>query len=104
MNISGILVVAGPQRHEEVARVLAALPGVDIHQIDAASSRIVITQEAADIHAEIAGLRHIQALPHVVMAEMVYHYIGEDQRQYEALPDELTAQDSSCAVPEYLTH
>lgn len=104
MNISGIVVVAVNQRHDAVASLLAAMPGIDIHQIDAPTSRLVITQEAADIHAEIAGLREIQRLPDVVMAEMVYHYLGDDPRQYDAIPDELMTQDSACAVPEYLSN
>lgn len=102
MNLSGILVVADRDWQTEVISALGALPGVDIHQVDETSGRLIAVQEAADIHAEIEGLRRIKALPHVVMAEMVYHYLAEDNAEYPALPPELAAQDGSCAVPAYL--
>jgi nitrate reductase NapD len=39
------------------------------------------------------------------MAEMVYHYLAEDDRIYEAMPPELEEQQDgfeTCAVPAYL--
>ena len=39
------------------------------------------------------------------MAEMVYHYLAEDERIYEAMPPELIEQQDgfeTCAVPAYL--
>lgn len=105
MNLSGVLVVAKPEWREQVVESLNALEGVEVHQVDADTGRIVVVQEAADIHAEIDGLKRIKALPHVIMAEMVYHYIGEDDKVYEGLPAEL--QDDregpdACVVPPYL--
>jgi nitrate reductase NapD len=102
MNLSGILVVADRNRQAEVISSLDALPGVGVHQIDEPSGRLIAVQEAADIYAEVEGLRRIKALPHVVMAEMVYHYIAEDDAVYPELPPELAAQETSCAVPAYL--
>ncbi len=105
MNLSGILVVAHPEWQAEVIAALDALDGVEVHQVEEASGRIIAVQEAEDIGAEIDGLRRIKALPHVVMAEMVYHYLAEDERSYDAMPPELQdAQDdfSTCAVPTYL--
>lgn len=105
MNLSGVLVVAKPEWREQVIESLNALEGVEVHQVDADTGRIVVVQEAADIHAEIDGLKRIKALPHVIMAEMVYHYIGEDDKVYEGLPAELQdAREGSdaCVVPPYL--
>ena len=102
MNLSGILVVATPERQAEVVGALNALEGVEVHQVDAASGRIIAVQEATDIHAEIEGVKRIKALPHVVMAEMVYHYIAEDDKVYEQVPPELLEQEQACAVPAYL--
>jgi nitrate reductase NapD len=99
MNLSGILVVARQPWQAEVVRDLNALEGVEVHQVEEDSGRIVAVQEAADIHAEIEGLKRIKAIPHVVMAEMVYHYIADDRREYDALPPELAGQDEACAVP-----
>lgn len=100
MNLSGIFVVAKPEWLTSVVADLNALPGVEVHQLDEATGRIVVVQEAADIHAEIEGLKRIKALPHVVMAEMVYHYLADDRQVYEDLPPELVERDSqACAVP-----
>jgi periplasmic nitrate reductase NapD len=104
MNISGILVMAKPERHVEVVGALGALPGVEIHQVDEASGRIIAVQEAEDINAEVAGVRQIKALPGVMMAEMVYHYIADDDSEYDELPPDLVQQGEgeACAVPAYL--
>lgn len=104
MNISGILVVARPERQTDVIAALGALEGVEIHQVDEASGRIVAVQEAEDINAEVAGLRQMKALPGVILAEMVYHYIADDDRVYDELPPDLVEQDEgeACAVPAYL--
>lgn len=102
MNISGILVVAKPERQADVVGALAGLQGVEVHQVDEASGRIIAIQEAEDIHAEIDGVKRIKALLHVVMAEMVYHYIADDDKIYEAIPPELVEQEEACAVPAYL--
>jgi periplasmic nitrate reductase NapD len=104
VNLSGVLVVAKPEWQGQVVDALQALDGVEVHQVDAESGRIVVVQEANDIHAEIDGLKRIKALPHVIMAEMVYHYIGDDERMYANLPAELQDEEGfdSCVVPAYL--
>ena len=105
MNLSGILVMAKPEWQAQVVEALNALDGVEVHQVDEATGRIVVVQEAADIHAEIEGVRRIKALPNVIMAEMVYHYLAEDDRKYESMPPELAEQQEefeTCAVPAYL--
>lgn len=102
MNISGVLVVAKEEWLDSVVAALNGLPGVEVHQVDAASGRIIAVQEAEDIHAEIDGVKRIKALPHVVMAEMVYHYIADDDKVYEEIPPELVEQEEACVVPAYL--
>ncbi len=104
MNISGILVVAKPEWHADVVGALAAMDSVEVHQVDEATGRIIAVQEAADINEEIAGVKRIKALPHVVMAEMVYHYIADDDTIYDEIPPELIEQEQgeACAVPAYL--
>lgn len=104
MNLSGILVVAKPEWQASVVEALGGLPGVEVHQVDEATGRIIAIQEAGDIHAEIEGVKRIKALPHVVMAEMVYHYIAEDDKKYEEIPPELVEQEQgeACTVPAYL--
>lgn len=103
MNLSGILIEAKPDWVGEVVRQLNALEGLEVHQIDETGGRIIAIQEAVDIHAEIEALKRIKALPHVILAEMVYHYIADDENIYEDLPPEFQeAEGEACAVPTYL--
>jgi nitrate reductase NapD len=89
MNISGILVVTTPGNATNVSEQLQALTGIDIHYVDAAKGRIVITQEAESIRAEVDGLKRIRALPHIILAEMSCHYFEEDRELLDAIPAEL---------------
>lgn len=102
MNLSGILVVAGKGSQADVIAQLETLPGVEVHHVDSTSGRIVVTLEAEDIQTEVEGLRRIKALPHIALAEMVYHYFAEDTAEHTELPPDLAAQDTSCAVPVFL--
>jgi len=78
---------------------LNQLDGIDVHHRDDSSGRIVITQEAEHIHDEVAGLKRIKALPHVVLAEMVYHCFEEDDELLEAVPHELDEQERIATIP-----
>ena len=103
MNISGILVVVPPKHTRVTIDRLQALPGIEVHHIDAASGRIVITQEAESIPAEIDGLKRIRALPDIILAEMSYHYFGEDAEVLDGIPPELDEENlDSARVPPYL--
>jgi len=78
LNLSAILVVVpAPDLDAAIGR-LEALPGVEVRHTDPATGRILALQEADDVAAEVAGLGRIQALPGIVLAEMVYHYFGDD--------------------------
>lgn len=103
MNLSGILVVAKPEWLEQVVENLATFEGVEVHEQDRETGRIVAVLEAADINAEIKRLKAIKSLPHVIMAEMVYHYLADDEKVYEGIPPELAEEQlQTCAVPAYL--
>lgn len=103
MNLSGVLVVAKPQWLDQVVEALNALSGVEVHQVDEETGRVIAVLEAEDIRAEIARLKEIKALPHVLVAEMVYHYLAEDPNTYDSMPAELAEEQlGSCAVPAYL--
>ena len=89
MNISGILVITAPEYTGKVCEQLQELSGIDVHHVDAATGRIVITQEAETINDEVDGLKRIRALPHIILAEMSYHNFEEDRELLEAIPPEL---------------
>lgn len=74
MNLSSILVMTTQPNFETTISALAAIDGLQVHYCDAESSRIIVTQEFENTKREIEGLENIKSLPHVVMAEMVYHY------------------------------
>ena len=103
MNISGILVIVSPQRVESMVEQLKGMEGIDVHHIEAASGRIVITQEAATIRDEVDGLKRIKALPGIILAEMSYHNFEEDQELVDAIPAELDNEGLAATnIPEYL--
>ena len=78
---------------------LQQLDGIDVHHIDAATGRIVITQEAATIRDEVDGLKRIQALPGIILAEMSYHNFEDDSELLQGIPADLDDRDK---VPAYL--
>ena len=78
MNLSGILVVVPPERLADCIADLETLPGVEVHNTDPATGRLIVVQEADDVHAEMAGLLAIKARPHVRAADMVYHYFANE--------------------------
>lgn len=73
MNYSGIVVTVRPADCDTFAGALASLPGVEVHQVDRASGRIVVVQEAASIDAETEGFTRIRSMPGVIDAALVYH-------------------------------
>jgi periplasmic nitrate reductase NapD len=78
MNLSGILVVVQPKQTASMTATLNLLPGVEVRQQEPETGRLILVQEAPDVEAEMEGLRRIQALPGVALAEMVYHYFEEE--------------------------
>ena len=98
MNISAILVVVPAADVDAATARLEALPGVEVRHSDPATGRLLALQEAETVDAEVAGLRRIQALPGVVLAEMVYHYFEDDPEIAAARPGEPAAPE----VPAFL--
>ena len=100
MNISGILIITSPEHTGNVTQQLKSLTGIDVHYVDAAAGRIVITQEAESISAEVDGLKRIRALPHISLAEMSCHYFEEDRELVDAIPADLDDEAlESASVP-----
>lgn len=78
MNISGILVTTDLAHVSGVQAALAAIPGLSLGPTDAGRGRIVVLQEAADVAAETTGFMRIRALPHVLNADLVCHWFGDE--------------------------
>ena len=78
MNVSSVVVRVAPERAADGMRHLASLPGVEIRFTDVARGRIVVTQETETAGEQEEGLRRIQALPGVLSADLVCHYVDEE--------------------------
>ncbi|HHJ20035.1 MAG TPA: nitrate reductase formation protein NapD [Gammaproteobacteria bacterium] len=105
MNLSGILVIVAQEHFTTAIRTLNTLPGVEVHHSDEATGRIILVQEAENVGAEVEGLKRIKALPHISLAEMVYHYIEEDNQKLDDLQDDIDQLSASQpAVPAYLNN
>ncbi len=90
MNLSGIVVATRPQSTSLVVDRLGAIDGVQVYNIDQDTGRIVVVQEASSIDDEVAGLKRIQSVPDVAMAEMVYHYFAEDDSLATKAPGDMS--------------
>jgi nitrate reductase NapAB chaperone NapD len=65
------------ERLDGLTRDIDALPWAEVHHSDP-EGRLVVTIEATDTHEHTARLRQVQALPHVLMAEMAEYYVGDE--------------------------
>ncbi len=100
MNLSGILVMVPPDRMDAGIQALNGLPGVEIHYTEPATGRIVVVQEADSVPAEVDGLRRIQRLPQVILAELVYHYFEDDNQPSAEIPANLDGLEGLNRMPE----
>jgi len=76
MHVSGLLIRTLPESIEDCARELSRCPGFDVCATDA-EGRIVAVLETRTAREQEDGLRRAQSLPHVISAELVYHYFGD---------------------------
>lgn len=102
MNVSGILVVVPPEHVTASIESISHLSGVEVQHCDMETGRIIVTQEAETIPAEVDGLKRIKALPHVILAEMVYHCFEEDSELSASIPPELDELEGINPVPSVL--
>ena len=77
MNLSSILVFTSPDNVSALNSHLCGLPGIEVHYQCHDSGRLIVIQEAQDDDTEMDGLQHIKTLPHVMAAEMFYHYVDD---------------------------
>ncbi len=90
MNLSGILIISTASKIDALIETLNAMPDVEVHHIDRDNNKLIVVQEAESIRNEVDGLKKIKKLPGIVLAEMVYHYLAEDDSiAPESIPDDL---------------
>jgi nitrate reductase NapAB chaperone NapD len=76
-HYGGILVVTDSARFDSTISTLNSLDGVEVHHTDPEQGRIIAVQETETLPEQGAGLRRIQQLPHVRLAELVVHRVDE---------------------------
>jgi len=89
-HYSGILVVVPPSHIDDCRRALDDLPGVEVHHCHAESGRIVVVHESTNLKEQEERLLQMRALPHVILAEPVYHYLDSEP----AAAETVAARDS----------
>jgi len=77
MHFSGLLIRTHPASVDACKRELSRCPGLDVYATDAPGGRIVAVLETTTAQEQEDGLRRAQSLPHVISAELVYHYFGD---------------------------
>ena len=102
MNISGIVVQSASGRLEAVIDSLTSIDGVDVHQVDTQSSRLVATIEAANTGSEVATLRAIksnQNCPMWSMPNSSITVLTKSRRSSTRIPPTSTPRPVSIRVP-----
>ncbi len=95
MNISSIVVQTLPKFLDEVVKSLKSCEVCDYHLHDE-KGRIIITIEGEDVSEELSKLKVIEAIPHVIAADMQMAY-SEDE-----LDANIKVINESDAVPNLL--
>lgn len=95
MNISSIVVQTVPKYLDEVVQSLKDCEVCDYHLHDE-KGRIIITIEGNGVKEELEKLRVIEAIPHVVAADMQMAY-SEDE-----LDEHIEILNNADAVPKML--
>ena len=72
VEIASILVQVRPERMDDAARAIEALPGAQIYSRDA-RGKLVVVIEAADVGAIGSSLNTISLMPNVLTAALVFH-------------------------------
>ncbi|MBA1437827.1 MAG: chaperone NapD [Epsilonproteobacteria bacterium] len=95
MNISSIVAQTVPKYLDEVVESLKNCEVCDYHMHDE-KGRIIITIEGEGVKEELQKLRVIEAIPHVVSADMQMAY-SEDE-----LDEQIEFLENTHAVPKML--
>ncbi|UCN01440.1 chaperone NapD [Sulfurimonas sp. SWIR-19] len=95
MNVSSIVVQTVPKFLDEVVQSLKECEVCDYHLHDE-KGRIIITIEGEDVSEELGKLKVIEAIPHVIAADMQMAY-SEDE-----LDANIKVINESDAVPNLL--
>ena len=92
-HISSLLVHVRPERQQEVAALIAALPGAELAH-SPKPGKLILTLETADTFEIMERLEAINDMPGVVAAALVYHQwepaVAESEADHGSHPPELS--------------
>ena len=81
MNVSSIVVQTLPKFLDEVVEALKNTPECDYHLHDE-KGRVIITIEGEGVSEELEKLRVIEAIPHVIAADMQMAYSADELEEH----------------------
>jgi len=96
MNISSIVIQAKPIHVDEIVAVCQASTFCDYHFHDTEKGKIIVTVEGKNIDEEMTKMKKIEAIKHVICADMMMAY-SEDE-----LNEERAKLEHSPSVPSVL--
>lgn len=78
-SVSGLCLMVRPEHLDEVEESLRRMDWVEVHARDEATNRLIVVQEHATVKEHQEGLRQLQAVPHVLTADLVVHRKLDDR-------------------------
>jgi nitrate reductase NapD len=92
MNLSSVIVQVKPENLQKVIRDISVSHDFEYHIHDEIG-KIIVTIEGANTDEEIKKLKKLNALPHVISAEMVFAYsedeLEQDRDKLEKIKDNI---------------
>jgi nitrate reductase NapD len=85
-HYSGVLVVTESGAVDRCADAVDALEGVEVHLRHHETARLVAVLEGDSVAAHEQHLDRIRAVPQVLMASLVYHYVDENPEGESPVP------------------
>ena len=86
-HVAGVLVHADPGQVDSVRQAIELMAGAEFHASNAAG-KLVVTLEAPSSRAISAHLEHMQRLPGVLAATLVYQHCEDMASMQEEMDDE----------------
>lgn len=96
MNISSIVIQTKPEHIDEVIALCEAGDFCDYHFHDKDKGKIIVTIEGKNVDEEMAKMKQIEKMPHVICADMMMAY-SEDE-----LDEERSKLERASSVPSVL--
>ena len=90
VNISSIVIQAKPEYVEEIIALCQKSDFCEYHFHDTQKGKIIVTVEGENIDEEMAKMKKIESLPHVICADMMMAYseneLDEERAKLERTP------------------